>query len=165
MVKIRLKIPAQELLPDGWVEWLAQRPPDVAELLIYLRFEDAVTGQIELQGDWNSTSSMLLISLPMWLWQLLPKRSAYQEIGVLRSANLLPASLMAPAAEWQHKQSVDRILIAPPLQIRDSHEHPIMPHRAKWLETATQSIRGSSILLAPFNQEPESWKKSPLPQH
>ena len=73
---------------DEWVGWLTtQMPPDVMRL-----------GLIKTEGAWKSHSTMVLVTVPIPLWDLLPRTGPYGLVGYVTSPNLLEAG-QAPKAD------------------------------------------------------------------
>jgi hypothetical protein len=67
----------QILETEAWMEWLRSVP--------------AVVKYAQVQGLYRSDSTLLLLSLPISIWDLLPKDPAVNFIGFVRSPDLLKA--------------------------------------------------------------------------
>ncbi|KAL2048673.1 hypothetical protein N7G274_000585 [Stereocaulon virgatum] len=67
----------QILETEAWVEWLRSVP--------------AVVQYAQVEGLYRSDSTLLLLSLPISIWDLLPKDPAVNFIGFVRSPDLLKA--------------------------------------------------------------------------
>ena len=83
LVKLRLADPTEQLLHGGWREWILQRPNNVTGM------ELAVVESIRCHGLFDSDSSLLLFSMPVWVWNNLEADAACEPIGIVRSDNLL----------------------------------------------------------------------------
>ena len=96
LVKLRLANPAELLLEDDWMKWFQQRPSNVAGI------EIAIVKRIRCHGLFKSDSSLLLLSMPVWVWENIQADPACESIGIVRSDNLLPlqvASKIGVSAE------------------------------------------------------------------
>lgn len=83
LIKIRLRNPAEDLSANDWLKWFEQRPHNVA------RIDVAVVSKIEWVGVFESDSSLVLITIPLWLWQNIKQDPACESLGIVRSENLL----------------------------------------------------------------------------
>lgn len=87
LVKLRLVNPAELLLEEDWMKWFQQRPSNVAGT------EIAIVKKISCHGLFKSDSSLLLLSMPAWVWENMPADPACESIGIVRSDNLLPLQI------------------------------------------------------------------------
>ena len=65
----------QRLLTDEWIEWVKSIP--------------AIVKYTRIQGIYKSTSTLLLLTMPVALWNLLPKDPAATFVAFTQSANLM----------------------------------------------------------------------------
>lgn len=63
------------LKTDDWIEWI--------------QFVPALTEYANVHGNYESGSALMILSLPVAIWGLLPKDPAVAFIGFTDSANLL----------------------------------------------------------------------------
>ena len=77
----------QSLYMDTWVDWIRSVP--------------ALIRYTKVDGIFKSSSTLLLLSIPVALWDLLPKDPAISFIGFVNSSNLLCNSL--PPLDASHK--------------------------------------------------------------
>lgn len=67
---------------NAWEKWLADFP--------------AAAKYLKVQGAFKSHSTLLLLSLPVGIWNLLPENLACNFVGFIRSNNLVVQSTVAP---------------------------------------------------------------------
>ncbi|KAH7369692.1 hypothetical protein BKA65DRAFT_470949 [Rhexocercosporidium sp. MPI-PUGE-AT-0058] len=88
-----------------------QNPPQFPEVLISVRLEDDYLAddddsenerrqqpwrEVKIHGAYRSYSTLLLLSMPVALWNILPAHAAYSFIGFVNSGNLAPQSNKVP---------------------------------------------------------------------
>ncbi|KAK5555938.1 hypothetical protein LTR46_005784 [Exophiala xenobiotica] len=83
LIKIRLRNPAEQLLEADWMEMFEHRPSNVDSI------EVNVVDKVVCHGLFESDSSILLVTVPIWLWQTVEHNTSYENLGVVRSDNLL----------------------------------------------------------------------------
>jgi hypothetical protein len=90
----------QRLDVNAWENWLAAFP--------------AIAKYVKVQGVFKSHSTLLLLSLPVMVWDLLPEDLACNFVGFIRSNNLAirnnggprPASVAVPSASEEAEASI-----------------------------------------------------------
>jgi len=83
LVKIRLRNPAEQLLTEDWMAMFEQRPENVDSI------EVEIVDKVVCHAVFESDSSLLLVTVPIWLWQTIEHNTSYENLGVVRSDNLL----------------------------------------------------------------------------
>jgi hypothetical protein len=83
LVKIRLRNPVEQLLMRDWMEMFEHRPANVDTI------EVNVVDKVVCHALFESDSSLLLVTVPIWLWQTVEHNAAYENLGIVRSDNLL----------------------------------------------------------------------------
>ncbi len=94
LVLLAVRLKETESMPKlvSWQNWCHDLAPDDVEsvhALGRLQIRDLV----RLEGHFLSNSTLLLISMPIFIWDRLPDSSSYAFIGFIKSANLLLPSL------------------------------------------------------------------------
>jgi len=94
LVLLAVQLKDTELTPKllSWQNWCHNLAPDDIEsvhALGRLKMRDL----IKLEGQFLSNSSLLLVSLPIFIWDRLPKNPAYSFVSFVKSANLVTPSL------------------------------------------------------------------------
>lgn len=70
-----------------WVNWLTTKPPwEVTKI------------EVKVEGTYESHSTLMLVSLPIFAWDNLPQREAYRFIAFIRSGNLQQPRASSPLA-------------------------------------------------------------------
>ena len=69
----------QRLQLDTWVEWLRDIP--------------AITKHARVEGIYESFSTLMLITLPVHIWDLIPNNPAVSFVGFIKSQNFLKSQL------------------------------------------------------------------------
>ena len=72
----------QKLDPGRWTEWITDIP--------------AVMKSVKIEGVYQSDSTLVIASLPVAVWNLLPESSAISFIAFVRSHNLIERSTIKP---------------------------------------------------------------------
>lgn len=83
IISVHLEDYDQIPLLQEWKNWLKNAPQNIAGLAVKL--EDCV----ELEAVYESNSKLLIVSMPLGLWNVMPSHPAYSFIGAVRSKNLL----------------------------------------------------------------------------
>ena len=65
----------QELHPNEWTDWISSIP--------------ALANAVTIEGLYHSHSTLLLLSLPVAVWDMLPDNQAVTFIGFIRSTNMM----------------------------------------------------------------------------
>lgn len=87
---IRLHDPSHPGDVHDWERWLKMYAPDtVADIDVGVSLSPSPTSQIAIEGSFEHGSTLLLLSLPRSVWDVIPKRPEYKFIDYVRSENLL----------------------------------------------------------------------------
>ena len=92
LLAVRLKNTEKPPKLMSWLNWchdLAPYDVESVHALGKLKIRDL----IKLEAQFDSNSSLLLVSLPIFIWDRFPSRSAYSFVGFIKSANLVFPSL------------------------------------------------------------------------
>lgn len=105
----------QRLDLNAWQQWLASFP--------------ALAKYVTVQGVFKSHSTLLLLSMPVTIWDLLPEDQACSFVAFIRSNNLInaPQEPEAPAENVADLYSSDRASVFSGTTFRDSIVAPPMP--------------------------------------
>ena len=125
----------QRLQPDTWVEWLRDIP--------------AIAKYVRVEGIYGSYSTLMLLSLPVNIWDLIPNNPAVNFIGFIKSQNLLKnqpwGSLTAQAAKYAPTST------SPPAVIESlvTNDGLTLEGSRKWLacvagQKLAETVRGST---------------------
>jgi hypothetical protein len=69
-------------------------PPDVAEWRNWLRRQIPTdVAEIDVEGIFEASSKVVLLRLPVAVWDMLPDHDAYSFVGYVRSSNLIVKQL------------------------------------------------------------------------
>ncbi|EHA50982.1 hypothetical protein MGG_06285 [Pyricularia oryzae 70-15] len=90
----------QQLDLDAWEQWLASFP--------------ALAKYVKVQGVFKSHSTLLLLSLPVMIWDLLPEDHACNFVAFIRSNNMIK-----PSAETNDTRIADNVSISGTTQAED----------------------------------------------
>lgn len=74
VVKLRITNAAAELSVEEFRQMLVHRPRNITGVSF-----------LAMHGLWRSNSSLVILTLPLWLWNLMPANAAYEGISVVRS--------------------------------------------------------------------------------
>ncbi|KAG5790702.1 hypothetical protein H9Q69_010234 [Fusarium xylarioides] len=103
--KARFEDPKEQRLIDEWKQFVYWRPKGINEILWY------AVSQTEFQSVFKSNSSSAVISVPMIVWDSMPKRAAYEFISVSRSDNMLGSgprhNLAAYRGDWKPSMTIE----------------------------------------------------------
>ncbi|KAL8761030.1 MAG: hypothetical protein Q9184_002819 [Pyrenodesmia sp. 2 TL-2023] len=78
-VLIRVSLEEEQIYRTGdWIEWLKSIP--------------ALANSVSVEGVYSSNSTLLLLSLPVAVWDLLPEDPAISFISFVKSCNLMPTN-------------------------------------------------------------------------
>ncbi|KAL2283607.1 hypothetical protein FJTKL_09910 [Diaporthe vaccinii] len=105
----------QRLDLNAWEQWLASFP--------------ALAKYVSVQGVFKSHSTLLLLSMPVTIWDLLPEDQACSFVAFIRSNNLVkaPQEPEAPVENLADLYSSDRASVFSGTTFRDSIVAPAMP--------------------------------------
>lgn len=105
----------QRLDLNAWEQWLSSFP--------------ALAKYVTVQGVFKSHSTLLLLSMPVTIWDLLPEDQACSFVAFIRSNNLVkaPPEPEAPAETMADLYSSDRASVFSGTTFRDSIVAPSMP--------------------------------------
>ena len=90
----------QRLQLDTWVEWLRDIP--------------AIAKYARVEGIYESNSTLMLLSLPVSIWDLIPNNAAVSFIGFIKSQDLLK-NQPSGSSTAQAAKSVPTSLSPPPV--------------------------------------------------
>ncbi|KAF5607572.1 homeobox domain-containing protein [Fusarium pseudoanthophilum] len=103
--KARFEDPKEQRLIDEWKQFVHWRPKGINEILWY------AVSQTEFQSVFKSNSSSAVISVPMIVWDSMPKRAAYEFISVSRSDNMLGSgprhNIAAYRGDWKPSMTIE----------------------------------------------------------
>ncbi|KAL8647776.1 MAG: hypothetical protein Q9226_006290 [Calogaya cf. arnoldii] len=90
LVLLAVRLKDTEHTPNllSWQNWCHDLAPNDIESVHALR-RIKIRDLIKLEAQFLSNSSLLLISLPIFIWDRLPKSPAYSFVGFIKSANLV----------------------------------------------------------------------------
>jgi hypothetical protein len=105
----------QRLDLNAWEQWLSSFP--------------ALAKYVTVQGVFKSHSTLLLLSMPVSIWDLLPEDNACSFVAFIRSNNLIkaPREPEAPVETQADVDSSDRASVFSGTTFRDSIFTPPMP--------------------------------------
>ncbi|KAG5917851.1 hypothetical protein E4U42_007091 [Claviceps africana] len=124
----------QQLDMDAWEQWLSSFP--------------ALAKYVKVQGVFRSHSTLMLVSLPVMIWDLLPDDPAISFVAFIRSNNLalrrrsMPPSIIVPASS--HHQPWET----------DSHDNSSAAAKV----SGTTSVATGNL---PIEQQQQHVRKSP----
>ena len=95
LIKIRLRSPAEKLLKEDWLNMFEHRPANVD------RIQLVIVDKVRCVGLFEADSSILLVTMPVSLWQNMKRNPAYVDLGIVRSENLLSSHSAAESAKAQ----------------------------------------------------------------
>ncbi|KFY76045.1 hypothetical protein V499_04130 [Pseudogymnoascus sp. VKM F-103] len=81
MVLLSIRVDSENLETQTWREWIRDIPTEATNITI--------------QGIYRSCSTLLLLTMPIETWTLLPDNAAYSFLGFVTSSNLAPTLLSA----------------------------------------------------------------------
>ena len=82
LLKISFSDPDDNPLLEEWEEFLRHRPANIFDIKFYLHT------QTKLHACFETHSNAAIMSIPLWLWDLLEPHPAIEPISVVRSENL-----------------------------------------------------------------------------
>ena len=91
-VLVCFRVTREDLDPVTWVKWLREAPPEARDL-------------IKIEGFWGSFSSLMLVRMPVHVWDLLPASRAVSFMGFTTTDNEGPRfqeeveALLSPAGK------------------------------------------------------------------
>lgn len=74
-VLVSIRVDHANLSRDEWVNWIREMPSDGKD--------------VHVEGRWDSFSTLVLLRMPVAIWNLLPDSPAYDFVGFVTSENLL----------------------------------------------------------------------------
>jgi hypothetical protein len=95
--------------PDMWLEWFRSAPPGAQE--------------IRVEGIYDSFSTLLILRMPVAVWNLLPENPSYSFIGFVTSANKASNSVPACPCTDVCDQCVEQIRAAKTLNVHQPQDH------------------------------------------
>ena len=93
LVLLGVRLKSVNSIPDvtSWGSWLRNNAPDEVDSVVVL-CKRKIKDIIRLQGFYESNSVLVLITIPLCLWNRLPSLEAYQFISYVMSTNLVEAN-------------------------------------------------------------------------
>ena len=91
LLAVRLKETEQTPKLLSWQNWCHDLAPDDVES-VHALGKLKIRDLIKLEAQFLSNSSLLLVSLPIFIWDRLPCSPAYSFVGFIKSANLVSPS-------------------------------------------------------------------------
>jgi hypothetical protein len=76
-VLISIRVESTSLNKEEWVNWIREMPSDGKD--------------VHVEGRWDSFSTLVLLRMPVAVWNLLPDNQAYDFVGFVTSKNLATA--------------------------------------------------------------------------
>ncbi|KXX74304.1 hypothetical protein MMYC01_208567 [Madurella mycetomatis] len=73
-VLVCFRVTREDFEPAAWVKWLREAPPEARDL-------------IKIEGFWGSFSSLILVGMPVQVWDLLPDSPAVSFVGFITTDN------------------------------------------------------------------------------
>ncbi|KAK3374778.1 hypothetical protein B0H63DRAFT_256209 [Podospora didyma] len=111
LLKVSFSNPSDRPLLEEWKQFLRNRPDNILDVDFYVRTET------KLHAVFETHSNTAVMSIPLWLWDLLEPHPAIQAISVVRSHNLVEPppgpSDTAEEIEVSHRTAVT----PPPLEM------------------------------------------------
>ena len=95
LIKIRLRSPAEKLLKEDWLNMFEHRPANVD------RIQLVIVDKVRCVGLFEADSSILLVTMPVSLWQNMKRNPAYVDLGIVRSENLLSSRPVVESTKVQ----------------------------------------------------------------
>ena len=96
MVLLSIRVDSDNLETQTWREWIRDVPTEATNITI--------------QGIYRSCSILLLLTMPIETWTLLPDNAAYSFVGFVTSSNLAPTLLGAAKSTTQAEEQSAIIL-------------------------------------------------------
>jgi tetratricopeptide (TPR) repeat protein len=90
MVLLSIRVDSENLETQTWREWIRDVPTEATNITI--------------QGIYRSCSTLLLLTMPIETWTLLPDNAAYSFVGFVTSSNLAPTLLSAAKSTTPAKE-------------------------------------------------------------
>jgi hypothetical protein len=90
MVLLSIRVDSENLETQTWREWIRDVPTEATNITI--------------QGIYRSCSTLLLLTMPIETWTLLPDNAAYSFVGFVTSSNLAPTLLGTAKSTTQAKE-------------------------------------------------------------
>ena len=107
LIKLHLSNPAELLLEEEWMKWFRGRPSNVGGI------ELTVLNKLRCHGLFKSDSSLLLLSMPIWIWVNMQPGPACEVVGILRSSDLMlppvPLGNLSPRAKPSSSKAIQSI--------------------------------------------------------
>jgi len=116
--KVLITVKLDDTIPPNlaeWRNWLRRQiPTNVAKI------------EVEVEGVFEANSKVILLRLPVAMWDMLPDHDAYSFVGYVGSSNLLIKQLEAAlSAEPLPFRSL-------PIKLRDPTEKKVLLGSAEW---------------------------------
>ena len=123
----------QWLSPDAWAEWLEDVPAKIKSARV--------------EGVYRSYSTLVLLSIPVATWDMLPENPAVSFIGFVRSDNLLQNAplkglLSQRIPETEELQPNKKSLLPSQPMERESSRYPLRPRHKSNADQASKVPKG-----------------------
>jgi hypothetical protein len=116
---------------DMWLEWVRSAPPEAQE--------------IRIEGIYDSFSTLLVLRMPVAVWNLLPENPSYSFISFVTSANKASDSVPVCPCTNVCDQWVEQIRAAKTLDLHQPHDHYMdisPPQEGQAMATETRAREG-----------------------
>jgi hypothetical protein len=114
--KVLIMVTLDDKIPHNlaeWRNWLRRQiPTNVAE--------------IEVEGVFEGNSKVVLLRLPVAIWDMLPDHDAYSFVGYVRSSNLVVKELETALS------AVSTSSLSLPMKLRNPKRKKILPGSSEW---------------------------------
>ena len=108
-------------------------PPNLAEWRNWLRRQIPTNvAEIEVEGVFEANSKVVLLRLPVAMWDMLPDHDAYSFVDYVWSSNLVVKQIeTAPSA-------VPPSFLSLPINLRDPEGKKVPPSSSEWPQFSTR---------------------------
>jgi hypothetical protein len=117
LISIKFKNPTQKPIAEEIQEMLNQKTPN-------MEVNAALVRELDIHALFNSTSSLVLMSMPIWLWVSLPHDTSLQYVGVIRSPNLLPPTTLLATPSVSEESAKEHNTASPSFEIDSQRREP-----------------------------------------
>jgi hypothetical protein len=108
-ILLAIRLEKKTFNSDMWLEWLRNAPPEAQE--------------IRVEGIYDSFSTLLILRMPVAVWNLLPENPSYSFIGFVTSANKSSDSVPAcPCIDVCH-QCVEQVRAAKAVNLHQPQDY------------------------------------------
>jgi len=118
---------------EAWIEWVRNAPPEAKD--------------IRIEGTYDSFSTLVLLRMPVTIWNLLPENSAYSFVGFVTSGNKF--------LDVQHEAAV------PPNPVQFGQAPPLAPSTHDASDQGTARLEMHRSFKAAGDKGSQSYGKEP----